>query len=251
MRKRIVAGNWKMNLDHHEGARLAGEILAGMKNRVPECEVIVMPPFTSLQAVGEALRGSCVSLGAQDLWHEDSGAFTGEVSAGMISAAGCRYVLVGHSERRHILGEGRDLLARKLRAALKGGLSPIYCVGELIEEREAGRAEETVSRQVEEVLGGLEAGWMSRVAIAYEPVWAIGTGKTATAGDASGMHGVIRDLLSRLFGRGTAGETPVLYGGSVKPDNARTLLGADDIDGALVGGASLASDSFLGIVFPA
>ena len=251
MRKRIVAGNWKMNLDHREGARLAGEIRDGLKNRVPPCEVVVIPPFTSLQAVGDTLRGSCVSLGAQDLWYEDSGAFTGEVSAGMISAAGCRYVLVGHSERRHILCEGPDLLSRKVRAAIKGGLSPIYCVGELLEEREAGRAEKTVSRQVEEVLGGLDAGGMSKLAIAYEPVWAIGTGKTATAGDASGMHKVIRDLLSRLFGPGTAGETPILYGGSVKPDNARALLSAGDIDRALVGGASLASDSFLGIVFPA
>ncbi len=251
MRKRIVAGNWKMNLDHTEGASLAGEILAGLKNRVPECELVVMPPFTSLHAVGVILRGSPVVTGAQDLWHEDQGAYTGEVSAAMISATGCRYVLVGHSERRHVIGEGHDLLCRKLRAALRGGLSPVYCVGEVIEDREAGRAEEIVARQIRDVLGGLEAGEMSKVVIAYEPVWAIGTGKTATSGDASGMHGFIRDVLSEIFTPPVAADTSILYGGSVKPENARALLSAADIDGALVGGASLKADSFLGIAFPA
>ncbi len=251
VRRTIVAGNWKMNMDHIEGAALAGDIVAGLKGREPSCEIVIIPPFTTLPAVISAIGGSPVAAGAQDLWYEENGAFTGEISAGMISSLGCRYVLVGHSERRHVIGEGSEILSRKLRAALSGGLSPIYCVGETLGERESGSASEIVTEQIGEALTGLSSEDMARTVVAYEPVWAIGTGKTATPGDAGSMHQVIRGVLSDIFGAQTAEKTPILYGGSVKPGNAAELLAMEDIDGALVGGASLDAGSFLGIVFPA
>ena len=251
MRRTITAGNWKMNMDHIEGASLAKDILAGLEGRDPACEVILIPPFTTLPAVVEALEGSRVLTGAQNLWYEEKGAFTGEISAGMIFNLGCRYVLVGHSERRHVIGEMGDILSKKLRAALSGGLSPIYCVGETLEERENGMASTIVTEHIERVLEGLSVEEMGRTVIAYEPVWAIGTGKTATPDDAGAMHAVIRGVLAKIFGAPVAGETPILYGGSVKPGNAAELLAMEDIDGALVGGASLDAESFLGIVFPA
>ncbi|MBU8922030.1 MAG: triose-phosphate isomerase [Bacteroidales bacterium] len=248
MRRKIIAGNWKMNLDHHEGAVLASAIAAGVKGKEGLPEVVLIPSFTTLPAVAGELEGSEILTGAQDMWYEKAGAFTGEVSAEMLSSLGCRYVLVGHSERRHVIGEEAGLLADKLRAVLDGGLSPIYCVGELLEEREAGKAESVVEEQLRSVLSGVSKGEMSGVVLAYEPVWAIGTGKTATPEDASSMHGHIRNVLSRIFDAGTADETVVLYGGSVKPENATDLMSDPDIDGALVGGASLKADSFLGII---
>jgi triosephosphate isomerase len=251
VRRTIVAGNWKMNMDHVEGTALAGAIVAGLEGREPSCEVVLIPPFTTLPAVSGAVAGSGVLTGAQDLWYEEKGAFTGEISASMIAGLGCRYALVGHSERRHVIGEDADLLAKKLRAALAGGLSPIYCVGETLDERESGTASDVVTSQVSGVLEGLTGEEMARTVIAYEPVWAIGTGKTATPDDAGDMHKVIRNVLEGLFGADTASGTPILYGGSVKPGNAAELLGVEDIDGALVGGASLDARSFLGIVFPA
>ncbi len=251
MRRTIVAGNWKMNMDHVEGAALAGEIVAGLEGREPSCEIVLIPPFTTLPSVMSVIEGSPIAAGAQDLWYEEKGAFTGEISAGMISGLGCTYVLVGHSERRHVIGEGSDILSRKLRAALAGGLSPIYCVGETLDERESGNASEVVTGQIRGVLTGLSGDDFGRTVIAYEPVWAIGTGKTATPGDAGSMHAVIRGVLSEIFGVEAAGKTPILYGGSVKPGNAAELLAMEDIDGALVGGAALDAESFLGIVFPA
>ena len=251
MRRTIIAGNWKMNVDHIEGAALAGDIVSGLEGREPSCEIVLIPSFTTLPSVIGAIGGSVIEAGAQNLWYEEKGAFTGEISAGMISGLGCRYVLVGHSERRHVIGEGSDILSRKLRAALSGGLSPIYCVGETLDEREGGKASEVVTGQIREVLTGLSDDEMGRTVVAYEPVWAIGTGKTATPDDAGSMHKVIRGVLSEIFGPETAGKTPVLYGGSVKPGNAAELLAMEDIDGALVGGASLDAVSFLGIVFPA
>jgi triosephosphate isomerase len=251
VRRTIVAGNWKMNTDHIEGAALAGDIVAGIEGRKPSCEIVLIPPFTSIPSVMSEIEGSPIAAGAQNLWYEEKGAFTGEISAGMISSLGCSYVLVGHSERRHVIGEGADILSRKLRAALAGRLSPIYCVGETLGQRESGIASEVVTGQIGEVLTGLSGEDMARTVIAYEPVWAIGTGKTATPGDAGSMHEVIRGIISDIFGPETAEETPILYGGSVKPDNAAELLGMEDIDGALVGGASLDAESFLGIVFPA
>jgi triosephosphate isomerase len=250
MIRKIIAGNWKMNMDHTEGADLAGRIVDGLEGRERACEVVLIPPFTTLPAVMDAVEGSPVMTGAQDLWYEEKGAFTGEISAGMIRSLGCRYVLVGHSERRHVIGEGPEILAKKLRASLAGGLFPIYCVGETLDEREKGTASEVVTRQIRESLEGLSDEEMDRTVIAYEPVWAIGTGKTATPEDAGAMHGVIRGVLGDIFGVAIAGGTPILYGGSVKPGNAASLLAVEDIDGALVGGASLDAESFLGIIFP-
>lgn len=248
MPEKIIAGNWKMHMDHVEGEALAGELASRMKESRPGCKVVVMPPFTTLPAVVSAVAGSGISTGAQDLWYEDEGAFTGEVSGGMLASLGCSYVLVGHSERRHIMGEKAGILEKKLVAALRAGLKPVYCIGELLDERESGRAEEVVAGQVRDVLSNRSAEEMAGVVVAYEPVWAIGTGKTATPKDASGMHGVIREVLSGIFGPGVSKDTSILYGGSVKPENAGDLLGADDIDGALVGGASLDADSFFGII---
>lgn len=251
MRRTIVAGNWKMNMDHSEGAALARNIRNGLEGREPSCEVVLIPPFTTIPSVMIIIEDSAISAGAQDLWYEEKGAFTGEISAGMIAGLGCKYVLAGHSERRHVIGEGPEILSRKVRAALAGGLSPIYCVGETLGEREGGIASEVVTGQLRDVLTGLSSDDMARTVIAYEPVWAIGTGKTATPDDAESMHRVIRGVLSEIFGPEAAEETPVLYGGSVKPDNAAELLAMEDIDGALVGGAALDAGSFLGIVFPA
>jgi triosephosphate isomerase (TIM) len=248
LRPKIIAGNWKMNLDHIEGEALARSIRDRLSPEPPPCEVILIPPFTSIPAVSRSVEGSPIRIGAQDLWYESAGAFTGEISVSMLAALGCRYVLVGHSERRHVIGEDGALLSRKLRAALAGGLFPIYCVGELLEDREAGNAEGVVQGQLREGLGGLDPGEGNRVVIAYEPVWAIGTGRTATPEDAGAMHAVIRGLLGDLFGEPAAAEAVILYGGSVKPENAKDLLSREGIDGALVGGASLVADSFAAIV---
>jgi len=248
MRRTIIAGNWKMNMDHREGAALAREIRNGIEGSAHPCDVVLLPPFTTLPAVIEALHGSCVHAGAQDLFSEDDGAFTGEISGRMLRVLGCSHVLVGHSERRHIIGEGGTILAKKLRAALRTGLVPVFCVGELLEERESGRAIDVVTNQVRECCEGLDAEAFSRVVLAYEPVWAIGTGKTATPRDASDMHAVIRMLVKELFGTAAAERTAILYGGSVKPESAPQLLADAEIDGLLVGGASLKADSFLRIV---
>jgi triosephosphate isomerase len=212
-------------------------------------DTAVCPPFPYLAVVAEALQGSPVAVGAQDLfWEIEDGAFTGEVSAKMLCDAGCAYAIVGHSERRHVLGETDETVRRKLGAALDGGLSPILCVGELLEEREAGRTESVVERHVTEGLKGLDAAAMAKVTLAYEPVWAIGTGKTATPEQAQEVHAFIRSLVAVQFGRKTADALRIQYGGSVKPGNAADLLGQPDIDGALVGGASLKADSFQAIV---
>lgn len=248
MRRKIIAGNYKMNLDHLSGGALVREVVAGLVSAPSSAEVVVMPSFTTLPAVAEAARGSVVKLGAQDLYVADEGAFTGEISGKMLRALGCEYVLVGHSERRHVIGERGDLVAGKLRAALRNGLVPMLCVGELLEERESGRAVETVAGQVRECCEGLGEEEFSRVVIAYEPVWAIGTGKTATPGDAAEMHGIIRILAKELFGTAAAERLPILYGGSVKPETAAGLLREVEIDGLLVGGASLKSAHFLGII---
>jgi triosephosphate isomerase len=248
MRRNIIAGNWKMNKDHREGAALAKDIAEGLAVSRSACEVVLFPPFTTLPAVIEAIHGSAVKIGAQDIYCEDEGAFTGEISGKMLRALGCTYVLVGHSERRHVIGERGDLLVGKLRASLRNGLRPIFCIGELLEEREAGRAFDVVTGQIRECCEGLEAEEFSRVVLAYEPVWAIGTGRTATPRDASDMHGIIRMLVKELFGTAAAERVPILYGGSVKPEGAAGLLGDAEIDGLLVGGASLKSQSFLDII---
>jgi triosephosphate isomerase len=246
-RPRLVAGNWKMHGNPADGASLAGQIvnlLAG----AGWCEVAVFPPFTSLAAVAERLRGSKIHLGAQNLHAEPKGAFTGEIAGSMLVALGCRFVIVGHSERRHGLGEDDALVARKLRAAHRDRLTPLVCVGETLEDRDAGRAAEVVVRQVRACFDGLDAATARATVIAYEPVWAIGTGRVASPEQAGEAHALIRATLDRVVAPGVGKDVAVLYGGSVKADNAAALFAIDDIDGALVGGASLEPASFIRIV---
>jgi triosephosphate isomerase len=249
-RPRFVAGNWKMHKLPAEGAALAREMVALRAGdpAAKSCEVAICPPFTALAAVGEALRGSGVHLGAQNAHWETHGAFTGEVSGPMLAALGCRFVVLGHSERRHGMGETDEQVAKKLRAALRDGLTPIVCVGELLAEREAERTAEVLVRQVSVAYAGLSAETARATVVAYEPVWAIGTGKVASPEQARDAHRVIRATLDRVVGAGTGGAVAILYGGSVNAGNAATLFAEDDLDGALVGGASLEAAGFWKIV---
>ncbi len=208
----------------------------------------VCPPYTALQLAAEVLKDTRIKIGAQDLYWEDSGAFTGEVSAPMLKSAGCSYVIIGHSERRQYFNETNETVRQRLLTALRASLSPIVCVGETLTEREAGVFKEVVREQISEGLREMSGADLEPVIIAYEPVWAIGTGKTATPGQAQEMHSYIREILSETFGSSTSENTLILYGGSVKPGNTADLLSQDDIDGALVGGASLDADSFAGII---
>lgn len=243
MRKPFVAGNWKMHGTVREAAELAGG-LAAQIGHVDNVDVALCPPYTAIGTVRDAIRGSRLRLGAQDLHWEKSGAYTGEVSAGMLIDAGCSCVIIGHSERRQFFGETDDSVNRKLKAAVAAGLEAIVCVGETLVEREAGSTLAVVERQL---AGGLEGAGCDQLAIAYEPVWAIGTGKVATPDQAQEVHGFIRAWLGRKYGH-AADCVRILYGGSVKPDNILSLSAQPDIDGALVGGASLKVDSFLDIV---
>jgi len=245
-RKKFVAGNWKMHTTLAEGRELARAIRAEVEN-VEGVRIAVIPPFTSVAAVAEVLRGSRIEVGGQDLHWEEKGAFTGEVSAPMLRDAGATVVLVGHSERRQYFGETDESANRKVRAALAAGLSPVLCVGETLDERDAGRTLDVVGRQVRGGLAGLSSAELARVCIAYEPVWAIGTGRTATPEQAQEVHAAVRAILRELGGDVTEA-IPILYGGSVKPDNAPALLALSDVDGALVGGASLEASSFSAIV---
>ncbi len=245
-RRMLIAGNWKMNKTISEAEAFAKRLKSSLGKQL-HCDLLIFPPFFAVPFVARVLKGTSVMIGAQDLFWEGRGAFTGEISCEMIRDAGGSYVLVGHSERRHILGEVNEVVARKLQAALSSGLKPVFCVGELLAEREAGETEAVVKRQLESALSGLSAEEMERVVIAYEPVWAIGTGKTATPEDAEQMHAYIRRYVEGSFGREMAEELIVQYGGSVKPENARSLLEKEQVDGLLVGGASLDVDSLLGI----
>jgi triosephosphate isomerase len=249
MRKPFVAGNWKMNTDTDSGVRLA-EAVADRSSETAgrSVSVAVIPPFVYLQAVVKAVVTSRIAVGAQDIYYEQNGAFTGEISASMLKDVGCTYVLCGHSERRHVIGESDELVSKKVSAAISGGLLPILCVGELLEEREAGRTVEVVTRQMERGLAGLSAEKVSAVVVAYEPVWAIGTGLTATPEQAQDVHALIRKLLSEAYDSQLAEGTSILYGGSVKPDNAAELMREKDVDGLLVGGASLKADDFVAII---
>jgi triosephosphate isomerase len=249
MKKPFVAGNWKMNTDSHTSVKLAELIVSGSCELAGDSvTVAVCPPFVYLQSVAKAVSASHVAVGAQDVYYEVKGAFTGEVSSAMLKDIGCTYVLCGHSERRHVIGETDELVNRKLIAALSGGLLPILCVGELLAERDAAQTENVVSRHLKEGLAGLSAEKVSAVTIAYEPVWAIGTGRTATPQQAQEVHGFIRDLLDQMYDAELAEEIRILYGGSVKPSNSAELMSQSDIDGLLVGGASLKADDFLAIV---
>jgi len=247
MRRQLIAGNWKMNMVRADGLALADAILAGADTVSPDRDLLLIPPYTLLTLLAERLRKSRILLGAQDLYWETSGAFTSGISGPMIVDTGCRYVLVGHSERRDVFGDTADGLARKVRAALAAGLHVIYCVGEHLDERERGETAAVLSRQAGDVLAGLEGSLWAQVTVAYEPVWAIGTGRTATPEIAQEAHAHLRREVAALAGAHVAQAVRILYGGSVKPDNAGSLLSRPDIDGALVGGASLDAQSFLGI----
>lgn len=266
-----VGGNWKMNTGRESGPRLAREVAAGASEH-PACEVVVFPPFPFLLAVGEALRAPSASsgadrspasstpelalgarrgrvkLGAQDCYFEPSGAFTGEVSIDMLKDCGVSVVLTGHSERRHVLGEADQLINAKTRAVLDAGLECVLCIGEKLEQREAGRTDTVNAAQLRAGLAGVSAEQMRRVTIAYEPVWAIGTGKVATAADAQDAHAKCRAVLADLYGEIVAQATRIIYGGSLKPANAVELLAQPDIDGGLIGGASLKAADFVPII---
>ena len=249
MRKPFVAGNWKMNGDGRSSVELAKAVASGASGLAREkVSVAVIPPFVYLQSVVQAIRASGIAVGAQDIYIEPKGAFTGEISAAMLKDVGCNYVLCGHSERRHVMGEPDELVGKKVTVALHGGLLPILCVGELLEERDAGQMEDVVARHLKTGLADLNGDKMSAVTIAYEPVWAIGTGRTATPQQAQEVHAIIRNLLAEMYDEELAQETRILYGGSVKADNAAELMAKEDVDGLLVGGASLKADEFVRII---
>jgi triosephosphate isomerase len=247
MRRIIIAGNWKMNKTRSEAIDLANAIKRGVYD-IEDIEIALCPPFTSLGDVREIITGSVLKLGAQDCYWEREGAFTGEVSAPMLKDAGCEYVIIGHSERRQFFGETNETVNKKARAVLKEGLKPIVCVGEKLEERTAGRTFDVVKDHVLNSLAGFSKDDMLRTVIAYEPVWAIGTGVNATKEQAQEVHAYIRGLLKQAFGADIAKAVRIQYGGSVKPENIKELVSQEDVDGALVGGASLKSDSFVAII---
>jgi triosephosphate isomerase len=247
MRKKFVAGNWKMFTTSASAAQLAEAVVRGV-GESERVRVAVCPPFPYLARVAAVLSGSPVALGAQNVFPEKEGAFTGEVSPPMLLDVGCRYVIVGHSERRHKLGESDAFINRKVRAALAAGLDVILCVGETLEERELNRTSAVLDHQLVRALEGVDAASLARLVLAYEPVWAIGTGKNATPDQAQAAHAFLRSRVAELYGEKTAQALPIQYGGSVKPDNAAALLGQPDVDGALVGGASLDAVQFLAIV---
>lgn len=247
MRKKFIAGNWKMNTTRAEGLALAAAVAKGVGN-ASDVEVAVCPPSVYLAAVGEAIAGSAVGLGAQNCYHESKGAFTGEVSPAMLVDVGCRYVILGHSERRAIFKESNADVNRKVLAALAGGLTPIVCVGETLAERQAERTTAVVREQIEGSLANLTADQVVKLVIAYEPVWAIGTGVVATPEQAEAVHADLRKLLETRYTTAVASSVRIQYGGSVNAENAATLLGQPNIDGALVGGASLKADGFMAIV---
>ncbi|MEJ2053398.1 MAG: triose-phosphate isomerase [Calditrichaceae bacterium] len=250
MRKIVIAGNWKMHKTNSEALQLANQIK--MKTTgIKKAGIIICPPFTALAVVNDVIKDTSIGLGAQDMYWEKEGAFTSCISAGMVRSTGATYVIIGHSERRQYFGETEETVNKKVKAALENGLKPIVCVGETLEQREDNITDKVVTRQIRGGLDGLTAEQMKSIIIAYEPVWAIGTGKTATPDQAQEVHAMIRELLDELFGSETAENTIIQYGGSVKPDNANDLLSQKDIDGALVGGACLKADSFSDIIHTA
>jgi triosephosphate isomerase (TIM) len=247
MRIPFIAGNWKMFKTVQEAVVFVKELRRLVKD-VTDVEIVVAPPFTALHAVAEAARNTNIGVAAQDLYWEREGAFTGEISPGMLTEAGAEYVIVGHSERRRLFGETDQIVNRKAMAALAGGLTPIVCIGETLEEREREQTLIVLDRQVKDGLKGFSEDQVSNLIVAYEPVWAIGTGRNASAAQAEEAHAHIRGRLRESFGADAAGRCHVIYGGSVKPDNIRDLIAQADVDGALVGGASLDVASFADIV---
>jgi triosephosphate isomerase len=249
MRKKIIAGNWKMYKTVPESVRLVKQLKTRLtKQPTKKCNVLICPPYTSLSMVTEELKGSKVEVGAQNLAWENQGAYTGEVSAQMIRSSGAKWVIIGHSERRQYFKEDEKLLNKKIKIALQNKLKVIYCVGETLELRQQNLTKDIVLNQVEWGLKGFKAADLRNIVIAYEPVWAIGTGKTATPAQAQEIHAFLREILDPLFGPKIGQKVTILYGGSVKPDNAKGLFSQPDIDGALVGGACLEVDSFFKII---
>ena len=248
MRKNVVAGNWKMNTTLQEGVALAKEVNEALNNVTPKCDVVICTPFTHLASVNEVIDTNKLGLGAENCADHKSGAYTGEVSAPMVASTGATYVILGHSERRQYYGETSETLKEKVALALENNLTPIFCIGEVLAERENGTYNEVVKKQIEEALFNLSAEDFGKIILAYEPVWAIGTGKTATPEQAEDMHAHIRNLIAERYGKEVADNTSILYGGSCKPSNAKELFAKPDIDGGLIGGAALDAASFMGIV---
>lgn len=247
VRRPLIAGNWKMYTTVAEGVALAEAIARGCAG-VTGRDVVVAPPFTSLAAVGQALANTPVKLAAQNVHWEEAGAFTAEIAPTMLRDLGCEMAIVGHSERRHIFGESDVMVNQRIRGALAGGVTPIFCIGETLDQREAGRTLAVLEEQVRAGLAGVDQAGAGRVVLAYEPVWAIGTGKTATVEQAQEVHDFVRRLVATLYEKSIAGHMRILYGGSVKPDNIDALMAQEDVDGALVGGAALDADSFIRII---
>ena len=249
-RKKFIAGNWKMNTTVDDASKLAQEIVAAMGN-VTDVDIAICPPYTNLSEVSKIIKGSSVKLGAQDVFWEASGAYTGKVSCSMLKSVGVTYVIVGHSEQRQYFNETDETVNKKAKATLAAGLLPIVCVGETLEERKSGRMDTVIERQTKGAFTGIPLEDALKCTIAYEPVWAIGTGETATPKQANDAHIFIRKILAGLYGAEAAGKLRIQYGGSMKPDNAKELLAQSDVDGGLIGGAALKAPSFLGIVKPA
>ncbi|MFH0959449.1 MAG: triose-phosphate isomerase [Pseudomonadota bacterium] len=247
-RKPIIAGNWKMHNNTAQTRNLIKEIFTKGKNLGTSCEVIIAPAFTSIACAIEEVKGSHIQVAAQNIFWEDKGAFTGEISGPMLKEIGCSHVIIGHSERRQYFGETDESVNKKIAAAIKNDLIPIFCLGETLVEREAEKTFEVMKRQLTVGLGSLVVNNATNFIVAYEPVWAIGTGKTASPQQAQEAHAFLRKELSILRGEDFANKTRILYGGSVKPDNAKNLIGCADIDGGLIGGASLKAEDFVGII---
>ena len=244
----LIVGNWKMNGTQSQCFELAVKIASGVHEKPSSAEVVIAPPYTALAQVKTALENSAIKLAAQNCHWEEKGAFTGEISPVMLKDSGCEFVILGHSERRHILGESDRVIAQKLTAALRNNLRPILCVGETLKERRSGRTASIIGRQLRTALKDLAETGIEKIEIAYEPVWAIGTGQTATPDQVSQVHQRIRRFLRKKLGDSKGNQIRVLYGGSVNPENARTLIQTPDVNGLLVGGASLKAETFLPIV---
>lgn len=248
MRKKIVAGNWKMNLNLQEGVALATELKAALAADKPNCDVVICTPFIHLATVSGIVNDTVIGLGAENCADKEKGAYTGEVSAAQVKSTGAQYVILGHSERRAYYGETAEILKEKVNLALANGLKVIFCIGEVLEEREAGKQNEVVGAQLAGSLYELTGEQMGNIILAYEPVWAIGTGKTATSEQAQDMHAFIRAEIAKQFGAEVAENTSILYGGSCKPSNAREIFSKPDVDGGLIGGAALKCEDFKGII---
>ena len=247
MRKPFIAGNWKMNMNSASAVALAAGLVKEL-NGIDTVDVAVCPPFVYLQSVAAALSASNIALGSQNVYFEEQGAFTGETSCGMLKDTSCTYAIIGHSERRHVMGETDALINKKVSATISGGLLPIFCVGELLEERQGGTTNEVVTSQIKNGLEGIDAERVQAVTVAYEPVWAIGTGLTATPEQAQEVHAMIRGLLAELYGNEIAQAIRIQYGGSAKPGNTAELMAQPDVDGLLVGGAALKVEDFAAMV---